>query len=546
MKPYTFVFALLIFLISCSKDSEEDSMGPVDRTGPELKVTIIGSDTNSTAPVVTAGELEVHVDASDSGGISKVEIFLNGEKVAEDLTAPYEIRMDLAPFLANAEDSVNSNRILRITATDTAGNQSSVERTIIVSDRSPLITITIPEGFLNSFYANVHVFASGIDGQLLENTTVPILPTTRSVTLFAPEDFGIEEEFMLTFMTSIPRPDLNFLYASTFQNLTIDNPKEISLKAPDELRVIENRIFPAIGFDINNRAHGDGSDYRTHLRIAENEYSLQTLEPVNQPEKLTNKIFLWGYLDDNFTNYHYAIIDRPVPENFELNLDDMENDYAASGAISFTNYPEIPEIHTQLAIFGYDSEEDFENDTYHTVWNQGTANFVFPIRYGYYTEFQKYRYRLTMQHFHIEDEGLPLEEYTLPSWELNPAFSGNKVNLNTSGSGHAVGRLILREDAPNYMYDWRIIFNSAETAAIVIPELPEEFQDTPLSDNMSGNTLQIHQAEFRRYGDIPTYEDYLNKVLKEHKGDREVSEKKEIIFHSDIPVYIQYKDLFFD
>jgi hypothetical protein len=267
---------------------------------------------------------------------------------------------------------------------------------------------------------------------------------------------------------------------------------------------------------------------------------------VNYPEKITDKVLLWNYLGGDFTNYHYAFIERPLPENFELNLSDFVNDYSDSGAISFTNFPQVPEIYTLLTILGYESETDFENDAYHTVWSLGTQNYAFPIRYGYYNAFHKYRYRLTMQNFHVEDAGLPLAEYTIPGWNLDPILSNNTVNLNKTGSGHAVGRVILREDAPNYVYDWRIIFNSEKTDTIIVPELPEVFQSTPLSENLTANTISIYQAELRRYENIPTYESYLNTVLKENRDPRDVSEKKEVIFQSDIPVYIEYKDLFFD
>jgi hypothetical protein len=546
-KLYIFITALLIFLISCSKDSEDESIEQLDKIAPEVQISIKGADINSTGPIIVDGQLEIQVDASDAGGISKVEAFINNEKVGEDVTTPYEFIIDLTTFISKtSKNSVNSNETLKITVTDKAGNQTSVEKTIIVSNKTPLITITIPEGFLNSFFENVYVFASRMDGKLLENTTVPILHSTRTITLYAPDNFSVGEEFMLTFMSLNPSQEFSFSYATTFQNLTIGNPKEINLKLPDRLKVIEDRTFPAFGFDIESIASGNGSDYRTNLRLSENEWFLETLEPVDSPEKITDKVFLWTYLGGDFTNYHYAFIDRPVPGGFELNLSDFDSEYSDAGTISFTNYAQIPEIKTELTILGYESESDFENNAFHTVWALRTGNYTFPIRYGYYNGFLKYRYRLTMQDFHIEDKGLPLDKYTIPNWNLDPILSNNTVNLNKTGSGHAVGRVILREDAPNYVYDWRIIFNSEKTNTIIIPELPEVFRSTPLGENLTANTIRIHQTELRRYENILTYENYLNTVLKENIDSGEVSEKKEVIFQSEIPVYIQYKDLFFD
>lgn len=546
-KSYYHFVILFIVLTSCSKDTEPETNEIPDTLAPKIAFTIKGMDLNINEPIVVSGQLEITIDAEDSGGISRVEAFINDEKVGEDTTVPYNIIIDLNSFQSKSgKNSYNLNEVLRLTATDKAGNRSSAEQAIIITANTPLITITFPEGFISSFFENITVFASYMDGKLLEGTTTPISSSTRSVTLYAPNGFNLEDEFMVTFMTFNSGYETSFSYGTTFQNLTIDNPKEINLKFPDRLGVIENKTFPTNGIDINTITSGDGADYRTSIHYDENQWSLQTLEPVNQPEKITDKVFLWNFLEGDFTNYNYIFIPRPVPENFELNLSDFVNENSSSGTIMINNVQQVPELHSRLALMGYETEMDFESDTYHEVWNMGLGNFTFPIIYGYYNGFHKYRYHLTFQNFHVEGEGLPLDSYSLPNWTLNPVVNNNIITLNKSGTGNEVGRVILREDSPAWVYEWKIIFDSGRNENVIIPQLPEIYANTPLNENLETNSLSIYQLELSHFENIPDYDAYLSEVIRENRDSREVSEYKEVIFYSLYPVYVEFKDLFFD
>lgn len=546
-KSYLPIAALLIFLVSCSQDPINETPPKPDTKGPEVVFSIKGVDPNSNGTIIVNGEIEININANDDGGIGKVEAFIDNEKVGEDLTTPYVLAIDLSKIAPlSGENTSNSNRILKITVTDKTGNQTSLEQAILIATQTPLITINFPEGFLNFFFQNFHVFASRMNGQLLEGTTVAISTSTRAATISTTEEINADEEFMITLMTFNPSSERSFSFGSTYQNLTIENPKEINLKLPDRLLVLEDKTFPAHGIDESTPTSGQGSDYRADVKYKESEWSIQTLEPLGQPEKITDKVLIWNFEGGDFTNYKYMLIERPIPENFELNLADFVNDNSDSGTISFTNYPQIPEIKTNLTILGYESQEDFDNDAYHQVWGQGTGNFLFPITYGYYNAFPKYRYSLTMQNFHVEDEGLPNAEYTIPDWKLEPVIENNTVILNKTGTGHTIGRVALREDASNYTYDWRIIFNSEKTDTIIIPELPEVFGNTPLSKNITSNSLSIQQVELSQFENIPTYENYLSEIVKENRDFRKVSEHKEVIFKSYVPVYFEIKDLFFN
>ncbi len=545
-KSYFLVFAILLCFISCTSDSENENVQPVDQIAPKVQFTISGVDPNAPEPILVDGVLEIEVDASDLGGISKVEAFINNQKVGEALEVPYRFTINLSSFASKTGKSMlDKNATLKITATDKAGNQTSVEKAITFLEKTPLITITFPEGFLNYGLENVHVFASTMSGELLEGTTMPINSTTRYCTLLAPYDFKTEDEFMITFMSTNPHRDAPLTYGTTYQNLTIENPGEINLKIPNRLEGTDYKLFPANGFNIDSFPKGDGSDYRTNFDINENMFSFHTLNPVNSPQLVKNNMFLWNNSTMHSDDYSYIFIERPLPENFELNASDFETEHSAFGSISFPNFPEVPEIRTELTILGYESDTDFQNDAYHTVYAHSKGNYPFPMLYGYYSAFHSYRYRMSMQYFYVEDQGLPLSTYTIPEWDLNPVLVGNSIHLNKTGTGHAVGRVMLRSNSLDYIYIWNILFDSEKAETVVVPKLPDVFHNTAIHENMSLNTLSIRQAAFRKYENIPTYENYLNTVLKENIDSRDVSEKVEIKYKWEYPVYEQVKDLFF-
>ncbi len=538
--------ALLILFHGCSKDSEPADKVEPDTIAPEAGFSITGFDTSTTEPLLLKGQIEINVNATDQGGIGKVEAFIDDTKVGEDVSSPYKIVVDLNSFLSSTDKSSDDfSGVLKIVVSDKAGNQTIVLKNIVITTPTALIKLTIPEGYLRPFFKTVYVFASDMDGNLLESTTTPILPTTRTLTLYAPENFDSEKEFMLTFMT-FNQSSLTSSFATTYQNLTLENPKEIELKVPERFTTVNNQIFETTGFPEHLQFNGDGTDYRTSLYSRTQEWLFSELRPDTSPERTSNKIHLSYHSIGDFTDYYYLFLDRPLPEDFQLNINDFENVNSVTKSILFTNFQHRPEIQTSVSIFGYENEGDVQNDIYHTLWALRTGNFAFPMQYNYNNSFYQYRHQLRMEHFYSEGIGLPKDEYTIPSWTLDPVIQNNSVVLNKTGQGHTVGRLNFMKGNESFIYDWRILFDSDKTDEIVVPKLPEPFQNSPLANDISSGNLNIRQLEISNFSNITTYGDYITKTVKEQKDIYEVSDGRETIFISNPSVYIQFKDLFFD
>ena len=385
-----------------------------------------------------------------------------------------------------------------------------------------------------------------MDGNYLESTIEPITASIRQIKIYAPEDFDLTKEFMITFMTFNPGNENSFSYATTFQNLTKDNLQEINLKVPERFRVFENKLVPAIGFEDNIHPVGSGIDYRTSLNNTDQEWLFQTLIPETTNDLTTNKIYLSYFLDQSFTNYHYLFIDRPLAEDFQLEANNFVNANSTSGSISFTNFQQQPEIKTSLTVYGYENENDVQKNIYHTLWGQGTTNFSLPIIYSYNDSFYQYRHRLSIENFHTEGLGLPLEEYTIPNWTLNPVVQNNKVILNKTGEGHSIGRISLQEDQEKDIYEWRILFDSEKTNEVVIPKIPEQLQNIPFFTLYESNSFELQQTEISKFEGINNYGHYLSEIIKENRNINNYSDKKETIFQSNPMIYFQFNDFVFD
>lgn len=546
---FLYFLFFVFFIFSCSKDNEPNKEQVGDTTAPTLSFSIADAETTSNEPITVSETIEVNIEATDASGISKIEAFIDNEKVGEDITAPFSISIDISGYSSTSGKSYSDlNSILKIVATDKEGNEATLEQDIIIITRAVLLTINVPEGFINSFFQNVSVFASDMDGNYLEGTSKPINLLTRKIKIFAPEDFDLTKEFMITFMTYNPPSSdgRSWSYATTFQNLTKENLKEINFKVPERVRVIEDKFLPAVGFGTSIFPNGDGFDYRTSLYPDEEEWLCETLQPLTETDRVSDKIYLSYILNQDFSDYYYLLLDRPLPDDFQLDANAFVNDDSATKNIDFLNIQQQSELRSNVKIYGYENETAVQKDIFHTVWNQGSQNFQLPVAYSYNNSFHQFRHIIQMQNFHTAGLGLPQDEYTIPGWTIDPVLQNNTVALNKTGEGHSVGRVSLRDDQIDDIYEWRIIFDSNNTSEVVIPKLPPQFQNRPLSVFYDADAFSIQQSEISRYQGINSYQNYLSEIIKEDRDANLFSDKKETIFKSYVNVYFEFSDSIFD
>ena len=92
-----------------------------DTTPPTVSIT------NPKDSAVVSGVVTIKVDASDSGGIAKVEFYVGDSKVGEDSNKPYEYNWDTKKLK-------DGTYVLTVKATDSAGNKNSKSIKVIVNN----------------------------------------------------------------------------------------------------------------------------------------------------------------------------------------------------------------------------------------------------------------------------------------------------------------------------------------------------------------------------------------------------------------------------
>tara|TARA_R110000868_G_scaffold403147_1_gene680055 strand:- start:863 stop:3064 length:2202 start_codon:yes stop_codon:yes gene_type:complete len=176
-----FIFLLcIVFLNSCASDSENKE--EPDIVAPVIAFSIGGFPNTTTTPIVVSNKIEISVDAQDEGGISKIEAFINGDKMGEDLTAPYTISIDISTFTSKiAGSNKYKDYILKVTATDKTGNTSSKEQAIYIDNELPSISeVSLLENQIINGYSNEVTFLV-TDNQEISSITVFLNDTSLSI-----------------------------------------------------------------------------------------------------------------------------------------------------------------------------------------------------------------------------------------------------------------------------------------------------------------------------------------------------------------------------
>ncbi|MCK8523818.1 Ig-like domain-containing protein [Aquimarina sp. D1M17] len=173
-------------LASCGTD---DNLPPDTIPPSNITLTINDLSDDNTEPIRISKNLDIKVNAEDDRGVSKVEVFIDNQKINEDVTAPFEISVDVNSF-------ETGEYTLKISVSDEAGNTASKEETIIIDNTIPSITnLSIANGTIIGGDQNELTFEV-IDDTGIEKVNIYI------------NDNNIEEITDDSYLVNIPTNDL--------------------------------------------------------------------------------------------------------------------------------------------------------------------------------------------------------------------------------------------------------------------------------------------------------------------------------------------------
>lgn len=561
----SYLLTLFFILFSCSSDSEDSTPEP-DVVAPEVDFTITGvSGSGGSEPVVVSNQIQINIDAKDSEGIAKVGAFINNQKVGEDTTSPYQIIIDLSGYASKGVTSKLTDYLLRIDATDTSGNTSSSEQLINIVNETPLITINFPSQNINPELIEFYIFASTMDGELLGLEKVE--PTDTSITLSTTAEITDEEEYMLTFAEKFAA-----FYGETNELATIQNIKRSSLQV---INLKTNPRFPSNFFDrafpeefpIEGFWDENTTDFIA-LEANGFDYSSGGNACSCSPTTPENSIIISKYNDYNnlYVNQNvylqvkntdqlvtsYALLDKDVlVDDFSISPDLFTGEGISLENLEYPNIDLAFSNHPLLSIYLYENENDYSNNIFHI--NNPLANTEASgakVNYWLNNNFYAYRTELQYLKYRIEHVGKPNHIYNGRDWSVSQTFENGTfiVDKNTANED-LVGRIAISDffsrrsggqatvlNGRDGTYRWNIVFDSQNNSDIKLPVIPPELEEWVLNDKYNNQSFtnsedyDQRQVELIRYGNMNSYEEYLQKIIKDNEKWYLISPVKESVF----------------
>ncbi len=529
LRPIMLLLAATIFLYSCSSNSEDPTPEP-DTVAPTLDFTISGTSSGSE-PIVVSNQMEININAQDANGIAKVEAFIDNEKVGEDSTAPFTILVDLSGYATKSLTSKSQNYSLRVDATDISGNKSSSEQMITVINETPLITINIPDAYVNSKLIEFYIFASTMDGELMGVKKVN--PNDNSIIISTLKDVSENELYMLTFA------ELTVYGAkfSTIASITQELLPEINLGSYPIFEPYPGiNIFQASGF---NDTSGDklyvfGNRYVGVLdqnNLDNIRVDRSNCIDCNNPSP--DSLY---FVKRNFTtdDYKYLTTAWDIDSDDLISYDDFTDKGVEKREIQITNTSGQPNTYFHYRILGYFNEGDFENNFYHHV-DPGFDRTITDNKINYYYNeiFEHYAFELSLGNYYTYQTDLPQSTISPLDWTLDYSLDGSTISIQKNSTDDILGKITLGTtiiDEDYIPYSWELIFNSQEITTIQIPELPEAIKSWEFYEAFSTNPLQVGQVEIKKYENIVGYDDYIREVIANNQKAYLISDKIESIF----------------
>ncbi|MBO6830904.1 Ig-like domain-containing protein [Allomuricauda sp.] len=503
-----------------------------DNTGPEITLE------SFVAGQIVDEPIQLNPDVSDANStIASVE-FLIGDASQVVLEGDVSYSWDLDPGAFNPGPIS-----IFIKATDELGNESSAEFPIEILRR--LITINVPVGFFNPNSARLFVFASGMDGTLLD--VERIYSDTEMVRLHTDNETGGDFEYMLTFGEYITGSIGNASEFTTVQNINPTNLPQINLNTYYKFEPsFQSNQYPTADFDPDDIQNltADGRDYAGGFSADTNGNTTVYIEQRrNANSDLWSDSIYLQLFNYTLNEYSYAVLDWTIdpelvvtPSLFTTQGVERKIYQPIMNGQSFES--------TTMQLFGYFDQDDFNNNNHNNIWSHGYTYLpIEGIPYYISNVFSDYRYNIRINDYFTERTGQPEASFTPVDWTIDYTFLDNQINITNSGIGHTVGKIFIDSDTPevinglNISYRWNLVYDSQKQNQVILPEIPEEIQSWGFYTIYENGGFKVRQVEIKGYQGIPDYNGYLDGVIKNNTYPYTVSPKMESKFKSIVPGY---------
>ncbi|WP_109301652.1 Ig-like domain-containing protein [Aquimarina sp. AU474] len=494
-----------------------------DNTGPQIEVSNLVEDQIIDKILNFKPEItDIHSE------VVSLEILFNDQqiKLFENIS---NFDFDFDPEIYNVGPGV-----FKFVAIDNLGNQT--EKIITSKVLRALLRLEHPTNFINQYTSEFWIFASNPDGTTI--SAQQIERGTNQTVLYAPGEFNTSDEFMITFYSHENTVDSRTSSRiSTIQNLTRVLPETITISDLDRSVGVISQEFNNIGFPESSIVRTEGKDHFG------NKLSQTSSFEITQGVTLGDIYwYYYDFPDANGASYKYLKVNTPLANDFVLKFSDF-----GTTNVEFKTLITNSNKDVLLRIFGFETQEDFNNNEFHEIYrNYNINNFTGnPVGYPLINSFSKYRHRISFGDYTTEREGPPLATYERPNWTIDYNLVNNNLNLTKSGDGHTLGRAWLRNsNTIPTEYSWTLVYDSQKTSEVILPDLPEELAHLNFYNFLKSNTLEVSQVELTAYQGILSYEEYVNQIIRYKKNYYQESDYVDSIYKTSLGQFL-LTDFFF-
>ncbi len=466
----------------------------IDNNGPTIDFDGFGQGQSYCGPIQFISTVTDEVSE-----IEKVTVFW-GEQIIEEIEKTSNLN-----FTVNPNELDLGENYLKVVMEDEVGNIS--QDSTLLSLTQKVLKLELPDDFVGS-NSTLTVILSDTKGEYLSSTAHDS-NSNEILELCSESYIGDEDEFMLTFVLEFDSLNPTFYI---YQNLKRVHFKEI-FKLGKRILARETKFIDTeitqYEEDIFIRASTNWSsitNFTGNFSFLDGHFSKQlNLNGLNHSNS-----FIFAYDVFNPLNYRWRFIEDLYLVS-SLSLQDFSNDIEVK-TFSLSGNPSNPLI----AIYGYESELDYEHNNSHLLYNNRLP-FVSGHNYEYPVPNieQIMTYSVQSSNYTISGNGnIPSQIYIPNSGMSFTKLNGDYVYYGVDD--FEVGRAWLRNRDSEFI-NVHLLFNGlwqgGLTQPIVLPKIPSELFSQEITQIFDSQDFEYVQGVAENYEGITNYDQFLEQIF---------------------------------